>query len=300
MSDSRAVQTQVSPRLNNLRVYLNEKGLVQKIRASLPRNLPPERLIRQTLSLCEQNPGLLDCTPTSIFDGIVRAAELGLELSGPLGHAYLVPRRNTRKGCQEATFQIGYRGLIALAYRSGRVRALHLRVVHENEPFRIRMGTIPGIDHAPVLDRPAGAPVAYYAYAELDGGGSDFEVMSRPQAEEHRDRYAARKGKGSPWEEQFDEMALKTVARKLCKRLPMASEMVEAVVRDEYDDAGVFAGAGPVLDPSAALPAPAVPSRTEQVAGQIAGEPPEGPGLDERLNEAADRGDAWEPESEEA
>lgn len=224
-----------------LRSFLAKPAVVSELAKVLPRNLPADRLIRQTLTLAQTNPQLLECSPISILAGMIRAAELNLELSGVLGHAYLVPRWNSKTRCKEATFQIGYRGFIALAFRSGQVQSFPMRVVHERDEFSVRLGSNQEILHKPYMDGERGNPIAYYALVKLAGGGEDFEIMTHAECVAHRLKYSPpstrRDGSviSSVWDSNFDEMALKTVARKLSKRLPLSVEVQAAV---QLDDAG--------------------------------------------------------------
>lgn len=215
-----------------------EANKVQIARA-LPRHLSAERMIRTALTILKGNKKLLECTADSVGGCVVQAAELSLELSGPLGQCYMVPYWSKERHCRVATFQVGYRGLMDLAYRSGRVLSMAVRVIHANDTYRITYGTQARLDHAPVLgDR--GPPIAYYAVMHLKGGVYDFEVMSLQEIEEHRNAHAKGFDKAdSPWATAFDEMAKKTPLRRLAKRAPMSVDLTRAAVLDEYGEAGV-------------------------------------------------------------
>lgn len=239
-----------------LRAFLSAPNMLTELSKVLPANLKPERMIRQVLTLASKNPALLECSPVSVWAGLVQAAELGLEMSGVLGQAYLVPRWNSKKRCKEATFQIGYRGLSTLAYRSGMVLVLQTRIVYENDDFQVSYGSMPLINHHPYMGPDPGKPVAYYAVAKLKAGGEDFEVMSIEQVQAHRMKYSPPSDRQSTWDTNFDEMALKTPLRKLCKRLPLSADVIQAAVADEY---------GEVL----ALPESVRVSQTETVSGLL-------------------------------
>jgi recombination protein RecT len=220
--------------------FLENSGIDEKIRPMLPPTMTPERLRFQALTMLSQ-PGsyLPRCSHQSIYTGIVQAAELQLELSGPLGQAYLVPRSS--KGQWVATFQVGYRGLMGLAYRSGKVSNFQLRIVYKDEPFSVEYGDYPRLKHSPILDADPGEPWAYYCLVNFTDGGKDFEVMNRVQVLAHRERFASTKS-GGPWYDMnhgFHEMALKTVCRRLCKRMPVSVQLVKAAMLDEYHEAGI-------------------------------------------------------------
>lgn len=208
-----------------------------QIAKALPKHLTVERMIRQTMTLVQMNPTLLECTPTSILRGVIQSSELGLELNGVLGQAYLVPRWNGKAGVHEATFQVGYKGLMALAFRSEKVLNIMPHVAHEMDLFYYQLGTSPRIDHKPSA-HPRGEATHYYCVVQMVMGGIDFEVMSKPEIESHRAKYAPKKG-FSPWDSSFDAMALKTVIRRIAKRLPVSVECQNAAAIDEYNEAGV-------------------------------------------------------------
>jgi recombination protein RecT len=208
---------------------------------ALPKHLTPERMIRVALTAFNQNPALQECSAISIVGCVIQAAQLGLELTGPLGQAYMVPYNNKHTGQKEAQFQTGYRGLMDLAYRSGRVETFAARVVYANDAFAYRYGTKPRIEHTPTMSEP-GEPVAVYAVLNLKGGAFDFEVMSKAQIDAHQKRYSKQNGQYSPWATAWEEMAKKTVIRRLAKRAPVSIEIQRAAVLDEYAEAGVPQG----------------------------------------------------------
>ena len=214
-------------KVESLRSFLTSETIQRQLTMALPQHLRPERFLRTVMTLVQRTPGLLDCSQVSILAGMMQAAELGLELSGPLGHAYLIPRKG------QATFQVGYRGLIELAYRSDRVRHFTARTVYEKDTFDVAYGTNPWIQHKPCLTEDPGKPIAYYAAVSLAHGGEDFEVMTHGQVEAHRQKYAANSRADSPWNTAFDDMARKTVIKKIAKRLPLSAEFVRAVIEDD-------------------------------------------------------------------
>lgn len=108
-----------------------------EIKKALPSVLTPERFTRITLTALSSNPRLRECTPQSFLGAMMSAAQLGLEPNSQLGQAYLIPFRNNGKGCMECQFQIGYKGMIDLFYRSSEASSLTAQVVYENDTFEI-------------------------------------------------------------------------------------------------------------------------------------------------------------------
>ena len=105
------------------------KALEPEIRRALPAVLTPERFTRMALSAINNTPELADCTPMSFIAALMNAAQLGLEPNTPLGQAYLIPYKN--RGVLECQFQLGYKGLIDLAYRTGQIQVVQAQTVRE-------------------------------------------------------------------------------------------------------------------------------------------------------------------------
>lgn len=161
----------------------------------------------------------------------MQASQLGLEPDGVLGQAYLVPYRN--RGQLEAQFQVGYRGYISLAMRSGQVKSISAEVVYEGDKFDYSFGTDQYLKHRPAL-KGRGEPVGVYAIAALDGGGHVFRVLSVDDVEGVR--ACSRAKDDGPWVTHWNEMARKTAVRALAKYLPMSVELQRAAVEDEHRD----------------------------------------------------------------
>lgn len=211
-----------------------------QIAAALPKHITPERMIRVALTACQRVPKLLDCDPVSVVGAVVQAAELGLELSGPLGQAYLIPRWNSKTRKHEATFQVGYKGLLSLAYRSADVISFQTGVVREADFFGYELGTNSHLLHKPAL-RDRGEVTHVYAVVKVRSGGALFEVMSREDVEKHRQRFSQASDSG-PWVTSWEEMARKTVARRLAKWAPLSVECQTAAALDEYGEVGADQG----------------------------------------------------------
>ena len=207
--------------------------------AILPKHVTVERVIKVVLSATARNPDLLKCTRQSFVLAVMQAAELGLEIGGLLGEAYLVPFKHTwtdSKGQHEeqrATCIVGYRGLINLARRSGQIHSIGARVVHQRDVFHVDLAG-ESIQHHPDLGDDPGPLVAVYAIARFKDGGQQVEVMTRGQVNAIKDRSPA--GKSGPWITDFDEMARKTVVRRLAKYLPLSPELARAIEHENDVD----------------------------------------------------------------
>ncbi|NLL64009.1 MAG: recombinase RecT, partial [Ruminococcaceae bacterium] len=185
------------------------KIMESEIKKALPSVITPERFTRITLSALSTNPKLADTTPMSFLGAMMTAAQLGLEVNTPLGQAYLIPFKN--KGVLECQFQLGYKGLIDLAYRSGEVSIIQAHTVYENDDFVYELGLNPKLEHVPATEN-RGDPIFFYAVFKTKSEGYGFEVMSVDDVKRHAKKYSQSYGSTfSPWTNNFEEMAKKTV-----------------------------------------------------------------------------------------
>lgn len=197
---------------------------------ALPKSLTADRLTRIVLTEFRKTPALLHCDRESLFGAVLQCAALGLEPGSALGHCYLLPYKKT---CQ---LIIGYRGMIDLARRSGQILSLCAYCVHEADEFHYELGLHPDVRHIPAATADRG-PVTYvYAVATLKDGGVQFEVLSRAEIEEVRK--SSRSGGQGPWIDHWEEMAKKTVIRRLFKYLPVSVEVARATEIDERSERG--------------------------------------------------------------
>lgn len=207
------------------------KMMEGEIKKALPSVITPERFTRMVLSAISSTPELAKCTPQSFLGAMMSAAQLGLEPNTPLGQAYILPYKN--KGILEAQFQIGYKGFIDLAYRSGEVEVIQSHVVYENDEFECEYGINPKLSHKPASSN-RGNPIKVYAIFKTKSGGYGFEVMSMDDVKRHAEKYSKSYGSSfSPWKSSFEEMAKKTVLKGVLKYAPLKSDFVKAVAQDE-------------------------------------------------------------------
>lgn len=202
----------------------------QKIMSVAPKHVTPERLIRVALLSISRTPALIKCTPLSLLNAFMTSSQLGLEIGGTLGEAYLVPFG------QEATFIPGYRGLQELARRGSNPVEIEAEVVREGDDFYYERGLTPKLVHKPNPDQ-ASKPTHFYAIGRPERGEPKFIVMTKAQVDAVRAR--SRASNNGPWVTDYDQMGCKTVARRLCKWLPLSPELREAVEigdRAEFED----------------------------------------------------------------
>ncbi|MBQ8399073.1 MAG: recombinase RecT [Clostridia bacterium] len=205
------------------------KSMEGQIAKALPSVLTPERFTRMVLTALSVNPKLGSCTPQSFLGAMMTAAQLGVEPNTALGQAYLIPFRN--KGVMECQFQLGYKGLIDLAYRSGEVSLIQAHVVYENDEFTYELGLDPKLKHVPAKTN-RGKAICYYAMFKTKDGGYGFEVMSAEDVTAHAKKYSKSYSSG-PWQTNFDEMAKKTVLKRVLKYAPLKSDFAREIAQDE-------------------------------------------------------------------
>ena len=207
-----------------------------EIARALPRHLNADTMTRIALTCFRMNPRLAECQPASVFACVIQASQLGLR-PGLMGECYLIPFRQRDEG-YVCTLQLGYQGLLELVRRSGLVESISAHLVREADVFDVQWGTDPGIVHKPFLDGDAGAVRLVYAVASLKGGGKHAELMTLQDIERIRNRSqnvinAKRYGKETPWDTDWDEMARKTVLRRICKYLPKSPDLATALTLDD-------------------------------------------------------------------
>lgn len=196
-----------------------------EIAKALPKVLTPERFARMVTTALAKTPKLAHCNPASFVGAMLQAAQLGLEPNTPLGQAYLIPYG------AECQFQVGYKGLIELAHRSGELKDISAHVVYSGDEFNFEFGLDPVLKHKPAkADR--GSPEWVYAVYHLKSGGYGFEVMSWNDCLDHAKKYSKAFSSG-PWKTNPEEMAKKTVVKKLLKYAPMKSDFMIATAADE-------------------------------------------------------------------
>lgn len=211
---------------------LIDQEMQDQFAIALPKALTPERFTRIVLTECRKNPALVKTTKESFFGAVMQCAQLGLEPGSALGQCYLIPYGAS------CNLIIGYRGMIELARRSGQIVSINAFVVREKDEFSYELGLHPDIKHkpSPLVER--GEVKYVYAVAVLKGGSIQFEVMSRAEVEAVRTSSKAGYKKGTPWMNHWNEMAKKTVVRRLFKYLPISIEAASAMEVDEKTDQG--------------------------------------------------------------
>lgn len=182
-----------------------------------------ERFISSIVSAVQVNPALQECTNPSILSAALLGESLKLSPSPQLGQYYMVPFTNTKKGCKEAQFQLGYKGYIQLAIRSGQYKKLNVLAIKEGE--LVRFDPLNEEIEVNLIDdeeeRETAQTIGYYAMFEYTNGFRKAMYWSRKKMEAHALKYSSgyRVKKGYTfWEKDFDSMAYKTMLRQLISK----------------------------------------------------------------------------------
>lgn len=290
-------------------------ALSPDIARSLPPGVSAERFTTVSLTAIQNTPKLLQCDPQSLFNACLKAAQDGLLPDGREG--VIVPRYNKTSGQQEASWQPMVAGIQAKAKRRGNVVSLPANVVYEGEVWEVLLGDEERITHKRDVSKvERGKEIAVYAIATMKDGSKEREVMSWSQVQAVRQ--ASGDPNSMPWTRWPDEMARKTVIRRLSKRLPSLDDGDDDLQRsiERVDELYPFGKteAPPTLEaavdvaidePEAPAPAPQKPLKQDGGANEAfrgAGLPPKvtpatSGHLDEPFDpETGELADTWLPD----
>lgn len=203
--------------------------------------------VNNIVALVSNSSNLHDCVPMSLIYAGLKATALNLPLDPNLGFAYIIPYKNNKKGITEAQFQIGYKGLIQLAIRTGQYLLLNVTEVRHGEYKGTNLLT-GEVEVSAVPDRKSLPVIGYLAFFKLTNGFAKALYMTVEEVKEHAIRYSQTYSskldhirKSSKWTTDFDEMAKKTVLKLLLSKYgPLSVEMRNAIEADQavIDDQG--------------------------------------------------------------
>ena len=225
-------QVQAPVKHKTLRELFNNPIIKTKIEQLVGKN--SATFATSVMQIANSNTMLRTADPTSIFNAACMAATLNLPLQNGLGFDYIVPFKNNKERKVEAQFQIGYKGFIQLAQRSGQFKRLVALPVYKNQ--LLKKDFINGFEfdweQEPEKDE---NPIGYYAYFKLVNDFSAELYMSHNDVVKHAQRYSQTFKKGfGVWHDNFESMALKTVLKLLLsKQAPLSVEMQQAVLADQ-------------------------------------------------------------------
>ena len=216
------MQTQ-APRKMTFSMAINSTGYQKLINSTIKDDQRRNRFVTAITSAVAINPTLQECDPATILSGALLGESLGLSPSPQLGQYYLVPYWNSKKGCSDAQFQLGYKGYVQLALRSGYYKSLNVFSIKVGELKKWNPLTeeleIDLIEDDEIREKTES--IGYVATFEYLNGFRKTIYWSRKKMEAHALRYSkgysAKKGY-SFWEKDFDAMAYKTMLRQLISK----------------------------------------------------------------------------------
>ena len=239
-------EMQTRPQKMTFSMAINSTGYQKLINSTIKDPAKAARFVTAITSAVAVNPLLQECDPATILSGALLGESLGLSPSPQLGQYYLVPFNNTKKGCKDAQFQLGYKGYVQLALRSGYYKRLNVFAVKAGE-LKAWNPVTEELEIELIQDdelREKTATIGYVASFTYVNGFSKTLYWSRQKMEAHALRYskgyAAKKGY-TFWEKEFDAMAFKTMLRQLISKWGIMSiDLQTAFEQDSVVESGDF------------------------------------------------------------
>lgn len=241
-------QVAVSP-VNKLKQVMASPSVQEQFKNALSEN--SNLFVASLIDLYASDTYLQQCDPAQVVMEALKAATLKLPINKSLGFAYIVPYK--KQGRQIPQFQLGYRGMIQLAQRSGIYRYINAGPVFEGEyrGFNKLTGDL-DLTGAKTSD----VVVGYFAYMETVNGFKKCVFCTREDMEKHARKYSKAFGRdGSPWQTEFDAMAEKTMLRRLLGKYGLLSiDMADGLGSESGFDEDYRAANGTALDMGGAQP----------------------------------------------
>lgn len=211
---------------------LTAKGLFsqQNVKAKFEELLgkKAQGFMTSVLQIVASNGLLAKADPHSIFHAAATAATLDLPINQNLGFAYIIPY-NTKDGCK-AQFQLGYKGFIQLAQRSGQFSRIAATPIYDGQI--VAENPLTGFEFDFTI-KPKGDPIGYAAYFRLLNGFEATLYMTVAEVKSHGQKYS-KTFKNGTWQTDFNAMATKTVIKLLLSRFaPLSIEMQKAIITDQ-------------------------------------------------------------------
>jgi recombination protein RecT len=231
-----AAPQQVSAQALGLKSLLNTPTMQKKFEQVLAKKAP--QFMASVLNLYNGDVSLREAEPMSIVSSAMVAASLDLPVDKNLGYAWIVAFYDTKKGGKFAQFQLGYKGYIQLALRSGQYKSINVIPVYEGELVKWNRLTeeidlnLDGAQSEKV--------VGYCGYFKLINGFEKTVYWTRDEVEAHRIKHNKMKDKkalNNVWKSDYDAMAMKTVLRNMLGKWGILSiEMQKAITEDESEN----------------------------------------------------------------
>ena len=216
--------------------YVRQDAVSKRLNELLGKRAP--QFVTSLVSAVNANTLLAGCKPESVLTAALTAASLDLPINQNLGFAYLIPYKNkTGEVCQ---FQMGYKGFIQLAQRSGYYKTINATDVREGEMTGFdRLSGELSFEWLDGAERSKAKVVGYVAYFQLLNGFEKSLFMTTEELEKHAQKYSKNyaKYKTGLWADNFDSMAKKTVLKLLISKFgPLNTQLEDAIQKDQTAD----------------------------------------------------------------
>lgn len=214
-----------------IKEYLAAPAVMKRVEEMLDKR--SSQFVTSVLALAGSDPKIMECEPRSLFNACLTAAALDLPINKNLGFAHIIPYKNAKKGITEAQFQMGWKGFVQLAQRSGQYKTISSTEVYEGQ--LVSSDPLRGNKYdwnAKTSDKIVG----YVSIFVLTNGFESELYMSAEDMEKHAKRYSQSYSKGyeTPWKSNFPAMAAKTVIKlNVSKFGPMSVELERALLNDQ-------------------------------------------------------------------
>ena len=205
----------------SIKQFINSQAIQQKFVEILGKNAAS--FTTSVLQVVNSNDLLKNADPQTVCSAAMMAATLNLPINNNLGFAYIVPFKNNKTNRIEAQFQIGYKGFIQLAQRTGKFERINACAIYSDDTEQDVYSRLTSLLPRP----PSGQVTGYIAYFQLLNGYEAHLSMSLEELNAHANKYSqsAKKGFGV-WKDNFDAMAQKTVIKLLLsKQAPLSIDM---------------------------------------------------------------------------
>jgi recombination protein RecT len=215
---------QVQPANTSPIQFLQQDNVKRKFEELLGKRA--SSFLTSVLQIVSNNSYLKNASPQSIYNAACVAATLDLPINNNLGFAYIVPYG------KDAQFQMGYRGFIQLAQRSGQFKTISATPIYQGQI--VAENPLTGYEFDFTVSK-TGSPIGYAAYFKLLNGFEKTLYMTTEELKQHGLRFSQtfKRGQGL-WKDDFESMALKTVIKLLLSKFaPLSVEMQQAVITDQ-------------------------------------------------------------------
>lgn len=216
-------ETKVLPPAAQLKNIIKGDAFKGAVSAFFEKEQNRDRFVQAAINAIVRVPKLGNCDRNSFMMALMQLAQMGLNPDGR--NAHLIPYGTN------VTLVVDYKGMVTLAMRSDKVSKVEAFEVYKNDHFRLKNGEVEHEVDDPFGDR--GEVVGFYAVCQFKDGTKKYEVMSKKQVDAVRAR--SRASQNGPWVTDYNEMAKKTVFKRLSKWLPVTPDLQAAIDKDDEE-----------------------------------------------------------------